>query len=61
MDYPKSNLHPSEAALNAAANPANSKFYYYVSNGKGGHYFSMNLEEHNKNVRLYKSQKNKSN
>ena len=53
--------NPSEAALNAAANPANSKFYYYVSNGKGGHYFSMNLEEHNKNVRLYKSQKNKSN
>ena len=53
--------NPSEAALNAAANPANSKFYYYVSNGKGGHYFSMNLEEHNKNVRLYKSQLNKPN
>ncbi len=53
--------NPGEAALNAAANPANSKFYYYVSNGKGGHYFSMNLEEHNKNVKLYKSQINKSN
>ena len=53
--------NPGEAALNAAANPTESKFYYYVSNGKGGHFFSMNLEEHNKNVRLYKSQKNKSN
>ena len=53
--------NPSEAALNAAANPASSKFYYYVSNGKGGHFFSMNLEEHNKNVKLYKSQRDKSN
>ena len=53
--------NPGKAALNAAANPVNSKFYYYVSNGKGGHFFSMNLEEHNKNVRLYKSRKNKSN
>ena len=55
------NPFPAYLALNAAANPANSKFYYYVSNGKGGHYFSMNLEEHNKNVKLYKSQINKSN
>ena len=53
--------NPGEAALNAAANPANSKFYYYVANGKGGHFFSMNLEEHNKNVKLYKSQKIRSN
>ncbi len=53
--------NPSEVALNAASNPANSKFYYYVSNGKGGHYFSINLEEHNKNVKLYESQFNKSN
>tara|TARA_Y200000002_G_C22583499_1_gene621899 strand:+ start:67 stop:1002 length:936 start_codon:yes stop_codon:yes gene_type:complete len=53
--------NPGEAALKAAANPLNSKFYYYVSNSKGGHFFSMNLEEHNKNVRLYKSLKNRSN
>ena len=53
--------NPGEAALKAAANPLNSKFYYYVSNGKKGHFFSMNLEEHNKNVKLYKSIKNESN
>ena len=53
--------NPGEAALNAAANPENSKFYYYVSNGKGGHFFSTNLVEHNKNVKLYKLQKNRSN
>ncbi len=53
--------NPGEAALNAAANPANSKYYYYVANGRGGHFFSMNLEEHNKNVKLYRSQKGNSN
>lgn len=47
--------NPGKEALYAAANPKKSKFLYYVSNGKGGHFFSTNLEDHNRNVSLYKS------
>ena len=46
--------NPGEAALIAAANPAKTNYFYYVSNTKGGHFFSENLEEHNKNVKLYR-------
>ena len=55
------NVAVGKDALEAAANPASSKFYYYVSNGMGGHFFSKNLEEHNKNVKLYKSLVGKNN
>ena len=52
--------NPSEAALIAAANPEKTNFFYYVSNGVGGHFFSTNLEEHNKNVKLFRSIKRNS-
>ena len=44
---------PSEEALQAAAHPAQTEFYYFVADGTGGHKFSRNLNEHNKAVQEY--------
>ena len=46
--------NPGEASLLAAANPVSTNYFYYVANGKGGHTFAETLEEHNKNVRLWR-------
>ncbi len=37
---------PGLASLQAAANPASSPFMYFVSNGMGGHVFSVEYPEH---------------
>ena len=50
--------NPGEASLFAAANPANSGFFFYVADGKGGHSFSQTLKEHNKNVRVWRKVRN---
>jgi len=44
---------PGEAALQAAANPANAKVLYFVAKGDGSSYFSETLEQHNQAVRKY--------
>lgn len=44
---------PGRAALRAAANPAQSKYLYFVSRGDGSHQFSRTLQEHNRAVRQY--------
>ncbi len=44
---------PSRASLKAAATPANTEYFYFVADGKGGHVFSITLQEHNKAVRAY--------
>jgi UPF0755 protein len=36
--------------LEAAANPARTKEVYFVADGSGGHLFSDNYTEHQKNV-----------
>jgi UPF0755 protein len=41
---------PGRASLEAAANPADVPYLYFVSRGDGSHVFATTLEEHNHNV-----------
>ena len=45
--------NPGKLSLEAAANPKNSSYLYFVANGKGGHNFSKSLKEHNNNVQSW--------
>lgn len=42
--------NPGRSSLEAAMHPANSDYYYFVSDGNGRHRFARSLEEHNRNV-----------
>jgi UPF0755 protein len=42
--------NPGRASLEATANPARTKELYFVADGAGGHVFSENYAEHQKNV-----------
>ena len=42
--------NPGRSSLEAAMHPAQTNFYYFVSDGDGHHRFSATLEEHNRNV-----------
>lgn len=42
--------NPGKSSLQAALHPAQSAYYYFVSDGAGHHRFAATLEEHNRNV-----------
>ena len=44
---------PSEAAIQAALNPAKTDALYFVARGDGTHVFSRNLDAHNRAVNRY--------
>jgi UPF0755 protein len=46
--------NPGSASLEAAAHPAQSDFLYFVSDNNGHHRFAHSMEEHTRNVALYR-------
>ncbi|MEM0977283.1 MAG: endolytic transglycosylase MltG [Pseudomonadota bacterium] len=46
--------NPGRAAINAAMNPAESSYLFFVADGTGGHAFAETLVEHNANVRKWR-------
>ena len=45
---------PGKKSILAALYPAETKYLYFMANGKGGHVFSKSLQEHNRAAREYK-------
>lgn len=45
--------NPGLKAIEAAANPENTPYLYFVADGNGGHRFGKTLSEHNANIRLW--------
>jgi UPF0755 protein len=46
--------NPSRASIVAATNPARERLYFFVADGQGGHVFSANMMDHNRNVERWR-------
>lgn len=46
--------NPGALAIEAALNPEEHGYYYFVADGTGGHAFGRTLEEHNRNVAAWR-------
>ncbi len=56
---PKPICNPSKSSIYAVANPPETDYLFFVANGKGGHNFSQNLQQHNRFVKEYRRLKEK--
>ena len=46
--------NPGKAALEAAMNPADTDFFFFVADCEGGHNFGVTLDDHNRNVAYFR-------
>jgi len=46
--------NPGKTSLEAAMHPADTDYFYFVSDGNSHHRFAHSLEEHNRNVVAYR-------
>lgn len=47
--------NPGRDAIAAVLNPPETKYIFFVADGKGGHLFAETLAEHNRNVAAYRA------
>lgn len=47
--------NPGRLSIEAALNPEQTRFLFFVADGSGGHAFAETLEEHNKNVAKWRA------
>ena len=46
--------NPGKASIEAVLNPDNTEFVFFVADGTGGHAFATNLDDHNRNVAIWR-------
>ncbi|EBA11378.1 endolytic transglycosylase MltG [Roseobacter sp. CCS2] len=46
--------NPGQAAIEAALDPDTTEYIFFVADGTGGHAFATNLDDHNRNVAVWR-------